>query len=181
MVATLDAWLTLSWSTILQGKEMIHMLWVKTLDIKGKKKIYNSRKDIWMNSCSQGWLMWLRHKALPIQRQPVCLCRSPQSLPWTPCNLPGHICHIPIWLRCFPGQLCILRDSALRSPLHFQRNFPTILFWVITSHPHYETDRWQLRRRGSWEGPRAVWKPIWQQGQAGMRGENWNVSQAAEL
>lgn len=35
-------------------------------------------------------------------------------------------------------------------------------------YPHHETDRWQLHRHGSREGPRTTWKAIWQQGRAGM-------------
>lgn len=38
----------------------------------------------------------------------------------------------------------------------------------VSVHPHHETDRWQLHRHGTGEGPGTAWKPIWQQGRAGM-------------
>lgn len=38
----------------------------------------------------------------------------------------------------------------------------------VSVHPHHETDRWQLHRHGTREGPGMAWKPIWQQGRASM-------------
>lgn len=39
----------------------------------------------------------------------------------------------------------------------------------VSVHPHHETDRWQLHRHSTSKGRRTAWKPIWQQGRAGMR------------
>lgn len=38
----------------------------------------------------------------------------------------------------------------------------------VSVYSHHETDRWQLHRHGTREGPRTAWKAIWQQERAGM-------------
>lgn len=117
-------------------------------------------------------LLWVRlqHEALPIQSEPGSLpvvtpLNSTLSAPSKRMPHSHIVAEIFSWSTVHP-----LLDLLLCSPTPCETLPP---FYSEPQqagvHPHHETDRWQLHRHGSREGPGTVWKPIWQQGRAGMR------------
>lgn len=137
MVATLEAWLILSWSSILWQKKPTMLTLTSNPDAHLHKK---SRLPA----------------TSPIRSDPA---RHPDTqIPWL------HIAEILSCSTVFCQRHAVdSPNSAETLPLFYSE--PHIQASV---HPHRETDRWQLHRHGTREGQRTAWKPIWQQGRAGM-------------
>lgn len=154
MVATLEAWLILSWSSILWQKQkkqtnkktilVLHLLSNPDAHLHNKSGLQVT-SPVWSDPA---FLL----ETLPKTAEPDT------QVPWL------HIAEIfSCSTVCCHSHAVDSPNSAETLPLFYSE--PHI---QVSVHPHHETDRWQLHRHSTREGQRTAWKPIWQQGRAAM-------------